>query len=354
MLHPPAAERDTAARECDPVNDLTFGLNRRPFGSVQQLTDTVRREEALGFDYAWFPDSHLRRPDAFILAALTLQATERLRSGPLLANPITRHPVMIASGAATLGVVGPGRAAVGIGAGDTAVSTIGERQAKVGEVREALRLVRRLRDGEAPDLGARLPPRRLGTPGKFEIWGAASGPRAAKAAGAAADVIVLRCGLHPANLNALADAAEAGAREAGRDPAGLRFGAIVYTLIEDDPNWAEAQARVVAAGFYELSAQTWQRAGFAWNGPPIHELAAQVYPDIVHAEDVPAAAKLTAFVRPEVAHWFALAGDTAVVAEGMRRVRRGFPRLWHVIPQPLTWKRDFPERVAGVIARLRG
>jgi len=336
------------------VNDLTFGLNRRPFGSVKQLTDTLCREEALGFDYAWFPDSHLRRPDAFILAALALQATERLRSGPLLANPITRHPVMIASGAATLGVVGPGRAAVGIGAGDTAVSTIGERRARVDEVREALQLVRRLREGEAPDLGARLPPRRLGTPGTFEIWGAASGPRAAKAAGAAADVIVLRCGLHPANLNALADAAEAGAREAGRDPAELRFGAIVYTLIEDEPDWAQAQARVVAAGFYELSAQSWQRPGFHWNGPPIHELAAQVYPDIVHAEDVPAAAELTAFVRPEVARWFALAGDAAAVADGMRRVREGFPRLWHVIPQPLTWKRDFPERVAGVIARLRG
>jgi len=352
MLHPAGLER--LAPEGDSVNDLTFGLNRRPFGSVKQLTDTVRREEALGFDYAWFPDSHLRRPDAFILAALTLQATERLHSGPLLANPITRHPVTLASAAATLGVIGPGRAAVGIGAGDTAVSTIGERPAKVAEVREALQLVRRLLEGEAPDLGSRLPARRLGTPGKAEIWGAASGPRAAQAAGAAADVIVLRCGLHPANLNALADAAEAGARDAGRDPAGLRFGAIVHTLIEDDPGWAAAQACVVAAGFYELAAQTWQRPGFAWNGPPIHELAAQVYPDIVHAEDLPAAAELTSFVQPEVARWFALAGDAAAVAEGLRRVRDGFPRLWHVIPQPLTWKRDFPERVTGVIQRLRG
>ncbi|HLZ71955.1 MAG TPA: LLM class flavin-dependent oxidoreductase [Dehalococcoidia bacterium] len=336
------------------MDDLTFGLNRRPFGSAKQLSDTVRREEALGFDYAWFPDSHLLRPDAFILAALTLQATERLRAGPLLANPITRHPVTLASAAATLGVIGPGRAAVGIGAGDTAVSTIGERQAKVGEVRATMQLVRRLLEGEAPDLGSRLPARRLGTRGKAEIWGAASGPRAAKAAGAAADVIVLRCGLHPANLNALADAAEAGAREAGRNPAALRFGAVVHTLLEDDADWAAAQARIVAAGFYELTAQSWQRPGFAWNGPPIQALAAQVYPDIVHAEDVPAAAALTAFVTPEVAGWFALAGDVAQVANGLRRVREGFPRLWHVIPQPLTWKRDFPDRVAAVMQKLRG
>jgi len=27
---------------------------------------------------------------------------------------------------------------------------------------------------------------------------------------------------------------------------------------------------------------------------------------------------------------------------------RGFPRLWHVIPQPLDWRPDFPDRVTAV------
>jgi len=332
---------------------LTFGLNRRAFTSVAAFTETVRREEALGFDYAWFPDSHLLAPEPFVLAALTLQATTRLRAGPLLTNPITRHPAMIANGAATLGVIAPGRAAVGVASGDTAVHTLGKRPASMAEVGAALRLVRALLAGEAPEQGARLPPAGLRTRGTAELWGAASGPRAAHAAGAAADVVVLRCGLHPDNLNALADAAEAGARAAGRDPAELRFGAIAHTLLDEDDAWAQAQARVVAAGFFELSPATWRRASLEWNGPPIGDLVRQVYPDIVHAEDVPSAAKLTGFVRPEAAAAFALAGSEAEVAQRLARVREGFPRLAHVIPQPLRWTSDYPERVAGVIRRIR-
>jgi len=329
------------------MNQLTFGLNRRPFATIPDFVESVRREEALGFDYAWIPDSQMRRPDAFILAALALQGTSRIHVGPLLSNPVTRHPTTIANAAATLGMLAPGRAAVGVGAGDTAVFTVGLRPAKVREVGEALLVVKSLLGGGAPDLGARraVP---LKTEGSAELWGAASGPRAARAAGAAADVIVLRCGVHPANLNRLADAAEQGAREAGRNPAELRFGAIVHTLIHEDPARAQAEARLVGAGFYEISAALWQEAGLEWNGPPVHEIAAQVYPDIVHAEDVTGAARLTGFVREEAARAFALSGDERAVAAGLDRVVRGFPRLWHVIPQPLDWTPDFPDRVTTV------
>ncbi len=330
---------------------LTFGLNRHPFVSVDGFITAVQEEEALGFEYAWIPDSQMRRPDAFVLAALALRSTNRIRIGPLLSNPVTRHPSTIANAAATLGMIAPGRAAVGIGAGDTAVFTVGLRPAKVQQVADALRLARALLNGEAPDQGARQSVA-LTTKGTAELWGAASGPRAARAAGASADVIVLRCGLHPNNLNRLADAAEEGARAAGRDPATLRFASIVHTLLHDDPARAKAEAGVVAAGFFELSSGTWERAGLRWNGPDIYELAAQVYPDIVHAEDVAAAARLTMFIGDDARDAFALAGDVATVARGLERLVAGFPRLSHVIPQPLEWTPSYPGLVAKVRERL--
>src|SRR5437763_547181 len=151
------------------VCELTFGLNRRPFGTVKRFIETVRREEALGLDYAWIPDSQMRRPDAFISSALALEATTRIKIGPLLSNPVTRHPSTIANAAATLGLVGPGRAAVGIGAGDTAVFTVGLRPARVNEVGAALRLVRSLLRGEAPDQGGRKAVPLL-TRGTAELW----------------------------------------------------------------------------------------------------------------------------------------------------------------------------------------
>ncbi|HZU77430.1 MAG TPA: LLM class flavin-dependent oxidoreductase [Dehalococcoidia bacterium] len=328
------------------MGTVTFSLNRRPMGAVEEFIGAVQAEEALGFEYAWIPDSQMRRPDAYILAALALQATTRIKVGPLLSNPVTRHPAVIANGAATLGLIAPGRAAVGIGAGDTAVFTVGLRPAKAAEVGRALRLARALLHGGAPDQGGRraVP---LSTRGTAELWGAASGPRAARGAGAAADVIVLRVGVRPENLNAIADACEAGAREAGRDPSELRFASIVHTLIEDDRAWARAQAGLVAAGFYEISTMTWARAGLRWNGPPIEEITAQVYPDTVHAEDIRGAAALTRFVTDEAADAFALYGDEARVAAGLRRLVDGFPRLSHVVAQPLRWTADYPSRVAA-------
>ena len=334
------------------MSPVTFGLNRHPFNSIPDFIAAVQREEALGFAHAFIPDSQMILPDAYILSGLALAATSRIKIGPLLSNPVTRHPAVIANGAATLGAIAPGRAVVGIGAGDTAVFTAGLRPAKMAEVGQALLLVRALLAGEAPDQGTRqaVP---LQTRGTAELWGAASGPRAAQVAGAAADVVVLRCGVRPENLNALADACEAGAREAGRRPDELRFAAIIYVLLHDDPARTRAEAGLVAAGFYEVSAVTWERAGLAWNGPPVHDLAAQVYPDIVHARDIEAAADLTSFVSDDAAGAFALYGDEAAVAAGLGRLVEQFPRLAHVVAQPLRWEPEFPERVATA-RRLAG
>lgn len=325
---------------------LTFGLNRRPLGTVADFLAAVQREEAIGFGFAVIPDSQMLMPDAYVLAGLALRETSSIRVGPLLSNPATRHPSVIANGAATLGAIAPGRALVGIGAGDTAVFTVGLRPARLAEVGRALDLTRALLRGEASDQGGPRPVP-LATHGTAELWGAASGPRAARVAGAAADVIILRSGLQSANLDALADACEEGARAAGRDPAELRFATIAHTLLHDDPARARAEAGLVAAGFYELSAATWERAGLTWNGPPIHDLAAQVYPDIIHAQDVEAAARLTSFVEDAAADAFAIHGDEAAVAAGLRRLVAAFPRLSHVITQPLRWTPDYPERVAA-------
>jgi 5,10-methylenetetrahydromethanopterin reductase len=333
-------------------NRLGFGLNRHPVGSIAAFIAAVRQEEALGFDYAWIPDSALIMPDPYVLAAAALQATERIHAGPLLSNPVTRHPATIANGAATLGLIAPGRAAVGMGAGDTAVHTVGRHAARLAEVGEALRIARALLHGEAPELGGPRPVA-LVTRGTAELWGAASGPRSARIAGAYADVVVLRCGLAPENLNPLADLVEQGARDAGRDPATLRFAAIVHTLPSDDAAAALAQARVVAAGFYELAPALWQRAGLTWNGPPLAQIAAQVYPDIVHAQDIPAAAKLVEFIQPEAVDAFALHGDAQAVSSGLERVVAGFPRLAHVITQPLRVARDYAERIAEVARGFR-
>ncbi len=70
--------------------------------------------------------------------------TERIRFGPRVITPVTRHPAVAASAAATLEELAPGRTMVGIGSGDSAAYNIGLRPASLAELREYAQTIRGL------------------------------------------------------------------------------------------------------------------------------------------------------------------------------------------------------------------
>jgi 5,10-methylenetetrahydromethanopterin reductase len=117
-----------------------FGLNRFDFRSVDAFAADVQRAEGLGWDAAWLPDSQLRRRDTYVQLAAAARVTERIVLGPLLANPINRHPSVTASSIATIDELAPGRVLLGWGVGDTAVRLAGLKPARVKELEEALAL----------------------------------------------------------------------------------------------------------------------------------------------------------------------------------------------------------------------
>src|SRR5262249_1894218 len=198
----------------------------------------VRRAEALGWDAALPHDSQLRRRDAYVLLAAAARVTERIALGPLLANPVNRHPTVTASSIATLDELAPGRTLLGWGVGDTAVRLAGLRPARVAELEAGTRLMRALLDGEAGRArAARLPHHR-----PVPIWIAAGGPRTLRMAGGVADGVFIRVGTHPANHATAIAAVRAGAAAAGRDPAAVRLGAVFHTVLVDDPRRALAMA----------------------------------------------------------------------------------------------------------------
>src|SRR5204863_1256909 len=107
--HPDGAEGARAERDLRGPSPVTaraaiprFGLNRFDARSVDAFAADVRRAEQLGWDAAWQPDSQLRRRDTYVLLAAAARATERIMLGPLLANPVNRHPSVTASSIATI------------------------------------------------------------------------------------------------------------------------------------------------------------------------------------------------------------------------------------------------------------
>src|SRR5262245_3166110 len=173
-----------------------FGLNRFDGTSVEAFAADVRRAEELGWDAALQPDSQLRRRDTYVLLAAAARATERIVLGPLLANPVTRHPTVTASSIATIDELAPGRTLLAMGVGDTAVRLAGLKPARIHELESSTRLMRSLLDGETVEVGAARPAR-LPHHRPVPIWIAAGGPRTLRMAGGVADGGFIRVGPHP-------------------------------------------------------------------------------------------------------------------------------------------------------------
>jgi 5,10-methylenetetrahydromethanopterin reductase len=307
---------------------------------VDAFAADVRRAEALGWDAALQPDSQLRRRDTYVLLAAAARATERITLGPLLANPVNRHPTVTASSIATIDELAPGRTLLGWGVGDTAVRLAGLRPARVQELEAATRLVRALLDGDSVEVGAARPAR-LPHHRPVPVWIAAGGPRTLRMAGGVADGVFIRVGTHPANIAAAVDAARAGAVAAGRDPATVRFGAVFHTVLVDEPARAMVIAKSMAAGYYEYSPTLFDPPGLTWSGPDAETLKRthQVVPDFHHAPDLEASGRAVEFLPAAAADAFSLRGGCAEVAEQLIGVLRAAPAAFdyvilHPIPNP--------------------
>ncbi len=334
---------------------LAFGLNRFDWATPARFARDVARAEALGWDYAFVPDSQLRRHDTYVLLAFAAQATRRIRLGPLLTNPVTRHPTVTASSIATVDEVAEGRAILGLGIGDTAVRLAGLRPARVATMEAAVRTVRALLQGEVVDLGAARPSR-LPHPRPVPVWMAAAGPRALAAAGRTADGVFLRVGTHPANLRAAVEAVRAGASDAGRDPDSVRLGLVVHTALEDDAARALAIAKSMAAGFYEYSPHLFDAPGLGWDGPPVHDLQRLVDPDFHHHPDLVESGGIVEFLPVEAADAFAFRGSAEAVAGQMADVLSlGIPFeivVPHPVPNPRPPEGEAPGAPADYMERM--
>jgi len=340
-----------------------FALNRFDARSVDAFAADVRRAETLGWDAAFQPDSQLRRRDTYVLLAAAARATDGIVLGPLLANPINRHPTVTAGSIATIDELAPGRVLLGWGVGDTAVRLAGLRPARVKELEASTRLMRALLDGQAVDVGAARPAQ-LPHHRPVPIWIAAGGPRTLRMAGGVADGVFIRVGTHAANIAVAIDSIRAGAKDAGRDPAQVKLGAVFHTVLVEEPARALAMAKSMAAGYYEYSPALFEPLRLPWSGPDPEALKHRhhVWPDFHHAPDLEASGRVVDFLPVTAADAFALRGGPVEVADQLVATLRAAPAAFdyvvlHPIPNPPSpdeGDRGYMARVAReVLPRVR-
>jgi 5,10-methylenetetrahydromethanopterin reductase len=298
---------------------VRFGLNRWNFSSPASFALDVKQGEELGWDLALIPSSPLLIPDPYVMLAFAARGTDRILLGPLIENPIMRHPAVLASSIATVDAIANERTLLALGVGDTAVRLVGKQPAKVVELEEATLLTRQLLAGGEIDTGAREPARLLHAR-PVPVWVAAGGPRTLRMAGRVADGVFIRVGRHEANLTAAVEAVHAGAREVGRDASDVEIGVVLHTLLTEDHAYAARVGRSIAAGFYEYSPTLFEGPGLTWDGPDIDTLREQVWPDFHHTPDLAKAGELLSFLGNDAIDAFAVTGGTDEIVTQLRGV----------------------------------
>lgn len=332
---------------------------------VEALAYTAKRNEERGFDVIWWPD-HLMgwhsqsvwTPDVSNLAtvltnphtyfdpvasiATAAAATETIKLGTAVTEPVRNHPAQLARAWLTLDHLSAGRTILGIGAGE------GENITPYGmafdkpatRLEDALRVVRLLWENDEPvDYDGPVYKLENGvcgmaphTPGVYPpIWVAAHGPRLCRVTGELAD------GWLPTILDVedyarCWEQVQTAASAAGRDPNAITAGMWRYVVVAEDHEASHqlVEHPLVKALLLALPASYFESRGHS------HPLGKDMYGFL---EYVPArygreeAMKAIDDIPFEVAHDAILHGDPAELAAsiepyaavGLRHVA-----LWNV------------------------
>ena len=292
-----------------------FGLNRHDTSTVAAYGADVARAEQSGWDAAFLPDSQLRRRDTYVLLASAAQATSEITIGPLLTNPITRHPSVTASSISTIAELASGRTILGLGAGDTAVRLAGLRPARVSRLEASTRLIRSLLAGEEVDVNAARPAF-LPFAQRVPIWVAAGGPRTLRMAGGVADGVFIRVGTDFENIFSAVEEIRSGAVDAERDPREVRLGAVFHTVFHDNEEESMLMGKSMAAGYYEYSPTLFRNIGLDWtaDSPEVLKSREGIWPDFHHAIDLLESGRVVDFLSETHARAFSLLGNAHSIA----------------------------------------
>ncbi len=197
--------------------------------------------EALGYDSVWVADSQLLFSDCYAVLALAAQQTRRIRLGPGTAICATRIPPVQAAAVATLNRLAPGRIFLGIGPGNTALRSMGQRPMRIAEFDAYLKVLAALLRGETVDYAHNGRPRPIrllmhefaymNLEPKIPLYVSGFGPRAMALAGEHGDGLVFA--IPPRGVpvaEALAHVRQ-GAARGGRDMAGFANCALTNVVV---------------------------------------------------------------------------------------------------------------------------
>ena len=322
-----------------PVRFVGVGLslsNEEPVGATLALGE---RADELGYDEVSIPESRMHRSATSVAAAI-LARTARVTVRVGVVNPVTRHPLLLATEAATLADLEPGRVRFGIGACEWTMRAFGcdpPGWLPYTNTVEAVRAMRSLLAGgplgfepqtfaAGADLRLDLPP-----PAPVPVDVGAVNARMLTASGRWADGVQLGALMSPAYVAWAAERIADGARAAGRGPGEVLISGNVLTSLDRDR--AAARREVCEVLAYYLA----RVEGVVVDRSGADPEAVAAVRAAVRRDGLAAGA---AAVSGQLIDTFAVAGDTDEVIERLLpfgAAGMAMPLLWYTLGPDPTW-----------------
>jgi 5,10-methylenetetrahydromethanopterin reductase len=305
------------------------------------LVRQVQLAESLGYDTAWIADTHLVCRELWVTLAACAAGTSRIRLGPGIAVPHTRHVSVTASAIATLHELAEGRVVLGIGTGGSAAETMGlsvGKVARIATLESMAGALRRLlgRESIRLDNGTDARLAWLERAPTIPLYLAGSGPRMLDAAGRLGDGAIMYSGVAPWLVEAALGCVTAGARSVGRDPGGLDVAIWAPTSIAPDRALARDHVRGrVASALRHAFPVAWSPEDQA-----VIDQVRAAYDSYQHAT---AASKHRLLVTDRFVDLMALAGRPEEVREQVDGIA-GVGGVGRIILLPQVPGQDFVER----------
>ena len=227
-------------------------LGGEDFGVLRERASLA---EELGFDLVGLGDVPMHYREVNVCLAVVAESTDRIRLGPMVTNPVSRHPGVVASAAASLDALSGGRSVLGLGAGGGPLFSLGLSVPKRAELRLATATVRSLLAGEASEWEGR--PLTLAPRQPVPVYLAAYGPITARIAGEVADGVLFAGGVSASVVASARQAMADGASAAGRDPQDVDFWVMTRAAVGStaEDAYAPIKANLASAGSHGLRSE---------------------------------------------------------------------------------------------------
>lgn len=224
---------------------LAYGVGMGRTLAITDIVPHARLAEDLGYDHCTFIDSQALSRDSVAMLTMAAANTSRIRLGPGVTQPHTRHVSVMANSIATIDELSGGRAFLGVGAGFSSTGVLGKEPRPLGELALAVQFFRDFTSGREAHWGD-LTMHSEWSKRQIPVLIGADGPKGMRQAAKIADGVFLP-GTLPEILAWRAKRLEQGAAAAGRTVSDLEVWVRTMVVVHDDLEYAYNEARAYAA-----------------------------------------------------------------------------------------------------------